>query len=109
MGDLEAIGGRHVRRTKYHRNQFRKCSAGPRRGTARHRRVAADRGNGPDRAQATVMARPSPLLVRDAPCGPGRKPDAKADSETFNKFGPASGAAGVSCVIMTSCPMDSLR
>jgi hypothetical protein len=33
----------------------------------------------------------------------------KADSEIFNKFGPASGAAGVPCVIMTSCPMDSLR
>src|SRR5260370_21966281 len=30
----------------------------------------------------------------------------KADSEIFNKFGPASVAAGVRCVIMTSCPTD---
>ena len=32
---------------------------------------------------------------------PGRNPAQKADSEIFNKFGPASVAAGVSCAIMT--------
>ena len=35
---------------------------------------------------------------------------AKANSEIFNKFGPASWAAGgVACVLMTSCPADSSR
>ncbi len=32
-----------------------------------------------------------------------------ADSEIFNKFGPVSGAEGVPCAIMTSCPPDSSR
>jgi len=36
-----------------------------------------------------------------------RKPTQKADSEIFNKFGQASGVAGVPRAIMTSCPMDS--
>jgi hypothetical protein len=40
---------------------------------------------------------------------PGRNPTQKADSEIFNKFGPASGAAGVPCAIVTWCPMDSSR
>ena len=41
--------------------------------------------------------------------GYGLQAPQKADSEIFNKFGPASIAAGVPCVIMTSCPMDSWR
>jgi hypothetical protein len=41
------------------------------------------------------------------PQAASRKPPQKADSEIFNKFGQASGAAGVPRAIMTSCPMDS--
>ena len=61
----------------------------------------------------TGFLRPLPSSSRNEPAA-GRsraasQPDAKSDSEIFNKVGPASGAAGVPCVIMTSCPMDSWR
>ena len=62
---------------------------------------------------ATALNRSSHLSLSGVNLRPGDlvPPPAtrrKNDSE-INKFGPASGAAGVPCVIMTWCPMDSSR
>jgi hypothetical protein len=52
-------------------------------------------------------------LLQTTPPGmtlwPGRNLTQKTDSEIFNKFGTASGAAGAPCATVTSHPTDSSR
>jgi hypothetical protein len=63
----------------------------------------ADRGSRPHLSSSAVNLAPGDLVP--ASCNPTQK----GDSEIFNKFGPASGVAGVPCVTVTSSPMDSSR